>query len=159
MIFVTVGTQKFPFNRLIKEIDLLIYNKELNEKVFAQIGYCDYIPSSISFKRFINPDEFEKRLNEATIVITHGGTSSIIKAIKKQKKVIAVPRFSKFKEHVDNHQSEITSLFHKENYIREIDDVRALRNEIDFIKNWDPTPYISSNQKILKLIKDYIEAN
>ena len=31
MIFVTVGSQKFQFNRLLKKIDELIENKVINE--------------------------------------------------------------------------------------------------------------------------------
>ena len=38
MIFVAVGTQKFPFNRLLKGIDDLMDQGQLEEEVFAQIG-------------------------------------------------------------------------------------------------------------------------
>ena len=44
MIFVTLGSQKFQFNRLLIEIDRLIEEKYITDKVFAQIGYSDYKP-------------------------------------------------------------------------------------------------------------------
>ena len=40
MIFVTLGSQKFQFNRLLKAVDDL----KLDEEVFAQIGFSNYKP-------------------------------------------------------------------------------------------------------------------
>ena len=37
MIFVTTGSQKFQFNRLLQKIDLLIEEGMIREKVFAQV--------------------------------------------------------------------------------------------------------------------------
>ena len=46
MIFVTVGTQKFPFNRLLKKVDQLARDGVITEEVFIQTGNGDYIPVS-----------------------------------------------------------------------------------------------------------------
>ena len=46
MIFVTVGTQKFQFDRLLKEIDSLIASKYIKEKVFIQRGNSTYLPQN-----------------------------------------------------------------------------------------------------------------
>ena len=43
MIFVTVGTHEQPFNRLIKKIDDLVANGNINEKVIVQTGFSTYI--------------------------------------------------------------------------------------------------------------------
>ena len=51
--FITVGSQKFQFDRLLKEIDRLIEEKQLNsEEVFAQIGYSTYEPCHYSYQKF-----------------------------------------------------------------------------------------------------------
>lgn len=50
-------------------------------------------------------------------MITHGGTGAIIGAVKKGKKVIAVPRLVKYGEHVDNHQMQIIKQFSEMNLI------------------------------------------
>ena len=44
MIFVTTGSQKFQFNRLLQKIDLLIEEGMISVVVFAQIGVSDYQP-------------------------------------------------------------------------------------------------------------------
>ena len=38
MIFITLGSQKFQFNRLLKAIDKLVEQGKIKEEVFAQIG-------------------------------------------------------------------------------------------------------------------------
>ena len=52
MIFVTTGSQKFQFNRLLQKIDLLIEEGMIREEVFAQIGVSDYQPKHYEYCRF-----------------------------------------------------------------------------------------------------------
>ena len=92
MIFVTVGSQKFQFNRLLKEIDKLIEDKIIDSDVFAQIGVSDYIPKNYKYIKFLTSEEFNKYLNNCDMVITHAGTGVIVNAVKLEKKVIAIPR-------------------------------------------------------------------
>ena len=42
MIFITLGSQKFQFNRLLRAVDELIEKGVIDDTVFAQIGYSDY---------------------------------------------------------------------------------------------------------------------
>lgn len=57
MILVIVGSQKFQFNRLLKKIDELIDKGVIKEKVFAQVGYSDYIPRNFEYKKFLDREE------------------------------------------------------------------------------------------------------
>ena len=90
MIFVTTGSQKFQFNRLLQKIDLLIEEGMIREEVFAQIGVSDYQPKHYEYCRFLDREGFTGKLRECRMVITHGGTGVIIGAVKQGKKVIAV---------------------------------------------------------------------
>lgn len=126
MIFITVGSREYPFDRLLKEVDYLLETSGINEKVFAQIGQSTYSPKHFAFKRFISQEEFSKYQDEAHIIISHGGTGSLIGALKKEKKVIAVPRLAKFKEHIDDHQMQVSSVLHEENFLLMITDIKKL---------------------------------
>ena len=100
-IFITLGSQKFQFNRLLKAVDELCKKGTIDaDDVFAQIGYSDYLPQKYSYKKFLDRDEFSNEMGKADIVITHGGTGAIIGAVKKGKKVIAVPRLAKYGERI-----------------------------------------------------------
>ena len=104
LIFITVGTQKFQFNRLLKKIDDMKINGLISDEVFAQVGYSSYKPKSYNFKDFLNKDEFSSYMNSANIIVTHSGVGTIIKGLNLKKIVIVVPRLKRFKEHVDDHQ-------------------------------------------------------
>jgi UDP-N-acetylglucosamine transferase subunit ALG13 len=107
MIFVSVGTHHEGFDRLIKEIDLLVKNKKIKKKVFAQIGNGKYIPKNFKYTKFISEEEMEKQIKKCSIYITHGGVGSISNGLKFNKKILIVPRLKKFNEVIDNHQKEI----------------------------------------------------
>lgn len=159
MIFVTLGTQKFQFNRLLIKIDQLIEKKIITEPVMAQIGYSDYIPKNYEYKDFMDRDEFNKNINDSNLIITHGGTGAIINSLKLDKKIIAVPRQSKYGEHVDNHQFQIVKMFSKQHYIcavnKEIDEIdNLLLHRDDFNVN----KFKSNNEKFIKIINNYIES-
>ena len=111
MILVTLGSQKFQFDRLLQAIDRLVAEGRINEPVFAQIGYSDYLPQNYEYKKFLDREEFEKLQDNADIIVTHAGTGAIIGSVKKGKRVVAVPRLAKFGEHVDDHQLQIVEQF------------------------------------------------
>lgn len=158
MIFVTVGSQKFQFNRLLSKIDRLIEEGKITEEVFAQIGYSDYEPRNYKYKKFLDRYEFATIMSKCDTVITHGGTGAIINAIKKEKKVIAVPRLEKFGEHVDNHQLQITEQFVKMKFIEAVNEIDEIENVIERIKQIEFNTYVSNTKNILDNIERFIEA-
>lgn len=155
MIFVTVGSQKFQFNRLLKAVDTLISDRTITESVFAQTGYSDYVPKNYDYEPFIDRDEFAKKIEQADIVITHGGTGAIIGAVKQGKKVIAVPRMVKYGEHVDDHQMQIVEQFKELNLICACED-SDLKKAIETVKKKDYKSYQSNTDKIIKSIEEFI---
>ena len=53
MIFITLGSQKFQFNRLLKAVDKLVANGTITDNVVAQIGYSDYKPQNFGYENFL----------------------------------------------------------------------------------------------------------
>lgn len=157
MIFVTLGSQKFQFNRLLKVIDELVEKKLISEEVFAQIGYSDYVPKNYKYKDFLDREEFNNQMNKAEIVITHGGTGAIISAVKKEKKVIAVPRLAKYEEHVDNHQKEIVKQFEEMNFIYACENPKNLSVMIKKARKTEFDAYESNTQNVIDSIKNYLD--
>lgn len=152
MIFITLGSQKFQFNRLLKAVDEL----KLEEEVFAQIGYSDYRPQNFAYKEFLDRDEFAEIMGKADIVITHGGTGAIIGAVKKGKKVIAVPRLAKYGEHVDDHQIQLIEQFKEQNLIYGLADCTQLEEGLQFVKGHKFDAYESNTKTIIDSIESFI---
>lgn len=157
MIFVTVGSQKFQFNRLLKEVDTLAEEGLISDEIFAQTGSCTYEPHNMKFKAFLDRDEFQALMDSCDVVITHGGTGAIVGAIRRGKKTIAVPRLLEFDEHVDNHQIEIVSAFGRMGVIEACEDLSDLRDAYLRLRTKKYRPFVSNSEKFIEDLSLYIE--
>ena len=159
MIFITLGSQKFQFNRILKQVDKLIEDGVITDTVFAQIGNSDYEPVNYSFKRFLNREEFAQKQLECDVVITHGGTGAIIGALKKGKKVIAVPRLAKYGEHVDDHQLQLLHQFDEMNLIEPCYDIDHLAEAYHNLFTNNYNKYVSNTKAVIHCLDDIITSD
>ncbi len=158
MIFVTLGSREYQFNRLLKELDRLKASDALKEEIFAQIGGSDYEPKHYSFVRFLDREQFEALQEEADLIISHAGTGALISALKKGKKVISVPRLVRYKEHIDDHQLQISSVLSKEGYLWEVLDIEFLGSTIQVVKSNSQLKLWESRSRVLSLIEDFLQS-
>lgn len=121
MIFVTVGSRNYPFDRLFKKIDELYDKGEIKDKMFAQTGTSTYVPRNFEYKDFISQEEFLEKIQTADIVVSHGASGSIMKALNAGKKVIAVTRLEKYGEHINDHQIQNNEAFGSNHYVLSAD--------------------------------------
>ena len=157
MIFVTVGTHEQQFDRLIKEIDLLLEKKIITDNVFIQKGYSSYIPKNCDYSDFLNYDEMQKYIDISDTIITHGGPASFVSVLMKKKHVIIVPRMKEYEEHVNNHQVEFCVKLKEKynlNIVLKISDLsKYLKKSSDLI-NFD-TNNIFFNEKLINLVESW----
>ena len=159
MIFITLGSQKFQFNRLLNKIDNLIEKGIIKEEVFAQIGYSDYKPKYYSYNEFLDRNQFAAIMKQCDIVITHGGTGAIITAIKAEKKVIAIPRLKQYAEHVDDHQIQILKEFDDQELIAACYNLDSLESVYINLDKMVFKSYISNTKIIVDSIREFIAKN
>ena len=157
MILVTLGTQNNSFHRLLEEVQKNIDNGNIKEEVIVQNGYTKFDSKQMKLIKEIPQDEFNKLIDQANLVITHGGVGSIITAITKGKKVIAIPRLKKYNEHVNDHQIEIIDSFNEKGYIIGIHSVEELGKALEEAENFKPQKYVKNTGNILKLVEDIID--
>lgn len=156
MIFVTVGTHEQQFNRLIKAVDDLKSSGAIKDDVFIQTGFSTYVPNSCDYSPLLSYKEMDKYIENADIVITHGGPASFLNVLAKRKPLIIVPRKYKFDEHVNDHQLEFVEKLNQRgfglNYVDEVDELNEIINSISksdvFLSNND-----SFNKKFDNLVK------
>lgn len=163
MIFVTVGSRKYPFDRLFRKLDELYEDGTLTEPMFAQIGTSTYRPKLYIYKNFISPEEFDEKINEADIVVSHGASGSIMKALNAGKKVIAVTRLEKYGEHINDHQIQNNEAFSSNGYVLmadlEFDDLgecfKKIYDGTDGLRPWENKDPLA----IVNLIDKFIQEN
>lgn len=106
-------------------------NSLLDEKLIMQIGFSTYKPRYCEWKQMFSYHEMKKIMEEARIIITHGGPSSFILPLQMKKIPIVVPRQKEFKEHINNHQMEFCEqLSNRYANIITVTDVRILKTII-----------------------------
>lgn len=154
-IFVSVGVSPHGFDRLIKLVDKLpkrIFNEY---EVFGQIGTSQYLPKKFAYKRYLTPAVINKFYKNSEISICHAGSGSIYSSITNGCKTIVVPRYKKFREHVDNHQSQISEEFEKLNLVFVLREQNNLISLIEKAINTKIHPYKQDNL-IPQLINKYL---
>ena len=156
MILVLLGTQNNSFKRLLDKIQECIDNKIINEEVVVQAGHTVFNSSDMKILDFISQEELDNLLSQARIVITHGWVGSIVNSLKLSKKVIAVPRLSKYNEHVNDHQIQIVEKFNNEKYIIGITDISKLPSALSNIDNFTPKKYDTNSNNIINIISSFI---
>ncbi len=158
MIFVTVGSQKFQFNRLLEKVDELIESGVIKDEVLAQVGVSDYKPKHYKYVDFTTREEFAENLDKCDLLITHAGTGVIVTALKKGKKVIAVPRLAKYGEHVDDHQIQLVKQFNDLGLIEPLLNMDDMEKAIITVQLTEYKHYYSETARILEKIEEYVAA-
>lgn len=135
MIFVTVGTHEQPFNRLIQKIDELKRDGVINEEVIMQTGFSTYEPKYCTSYKLIPFNKMNEYVEQARIVITHGGPASFIMPLQIGKTPIVVPRQKKYDEHVNDHQADFSKAV--EERMKNIIVVEDVNELADTINNYE----------------------
>jgi UDP-N-acetylglucosamine transferase subunit ALG13 len=104
LVFVTVGTDHHPFDRLVRWLEAWL-ESGAKHRVRCLLQHGASVPSRVARScDFLGYDEMERAIHEATAVVCHGGPATIMLAAGAGKVPIVVPRVRALGEHVDDHQ-------------------------------------------------------
>lgn len=108
LVFVTVGTDHHPFDRLCGWSDAWVAEGRHPEVPwFVQSG-TSAAPVHAPARDYIRYEEMCDYMRRAVAVVCHGGPATIMDARKLGRVPIVVPRNADLGEHVDNHQQRFT---------------------------------------------------
>src|SRR5207247_675720 len=102
VIFVTVGHQ-MPFDRMVRVVDDWA-GRSGRTDLFGQIGRTDYRPRHFNVAAHISPEEFKRRMQNASGIVAHAGTGTIIAAMQLSKPLLVLPRLTALRETCNDHQ-------------------------------------------------------
>lgn len=162
MIYVTLGTQKFEFNRVLEYIDKAIENGLIQQELCVQAGYSSYEPKNYTVQKFIEKDEVERLIDESEFIISHGGSGSIIDALRIDKKMIIIPRDEKYGEHIDNHQFELVDKFYEKGLILKANTEDEFFEQLKRVVTFKPcniNEILHDGKKMKCIVDDFIKLN
>ena len=153
MILVLCGTQKQDFSRMIRAVEELADEHE----VIVQGGHNQYESNKVKVLGFISRKEMNELYDQADYIITHAGAGSMIQSLKKEKTTIAVPRLSKYGEHVNDHQIELADKLEKLGYLLVYHDGDQIKEVFNRAKQFKVKPYRLKGE-LVQLVDETIEA-
>ena len=155
-VFVPLGTQRFPFGRLV-----LAFNEMITQgfykpnEVVIQSSVYDVQPL-FSHYSLISNEQFNAYIDKTEVVVTHSGVNSIITCMERMEPLVIVPRLHQYGEHVDDHQLEIAELMEAKYGITVVHDMSKLKESIEAAKQRAYLPWVSHKKSLLCAIRSYI---
>ncbi|MFC5926752.1 glycosyltransferase [Micromonospora vulcania] len=102
-MLVAVGTDKHPFDRLVRWLEE--WHRAVGEDVEMTVQHghtrAPVVPGAVTF---LGHDELQTAMAEADLVLCHGGPATILEARRQGHLPIVMPRDPAGGEHVDDHQ-------------------------------------------------------
>lgn len=154
-LFATVGAI-LPFDRLVNMVAEAEARGEIPEDILVQTGIGGVTPTGVKTVETLPFEKMQDHLREADIVVCHGGTGSLITALRQGCRVVAVPRLFEHGEVYDNHQAEITDAFAARGYLAVartadelVDALKAVRGRPPAMATSDPAALIGHLNQLL----------
>jgi UDP-N-acetylglucosamine transferase subunit ALG13 len=142
MIFVTVGNVTQHFRRLLDAVDELADAGIFKQQpVIVQSGSNSYFASPHCIKQdFFPPDEYRKLINDAQVIVCHGGAGTLHHVFQAGKIPVVMPRRRKYGEHVDDQYQFVKTLAQEGRIIAAYEpaDLVEAINRVDVLKRISP---------------------
>jgi beta-1,4-N-acetylglucosaminyltransferase len=122
VIFVTLGTQAFQLDRLLRALDAL----PGDEPLVIQCGYATFRPARAEWHDHLSYEELVDHVQRARIVVCHAGVGSILTALEHGRRPVVVPRLHAFGEAVDDHQVPFARRLAAGGYVTLVEDLDRL---------------------------------
>jgi len=156
MIFLTVGTQ-FPFDRLVKAVDHAVERSGCAVEIFAQIADSVYRPRCFDAVSYLQKDDFDKNMREASSIISHAGMGTITAALEDKKPLLVMPRLRKYGEVVNDHQLAIAKKFEQLGHLMVAYNEQDVPEKIKTLEQFVPTERKKSVDAVTQRISSFIQ--
>lgn len=143
-VFLTVGSESC--DRLVRAFDEWAGKNGKGLRVLAQIGPGGFRPQNCESIDFLNPREYKKAFEQASLVVSHAGMGTIITAIQLQKRLVVMPRMASLGETRNEHQLATVHHFNRCPNLCIADTENHLATQIDSALSTQADQEVSSVQ-------------
>jgi UDP-N-acetylglucosamine transferase subunit ALG13 len=157
MILVTLGTQDKPFSRLLEAVQRAVDQGALKDRIVVQAGYTKFSSRDMEVFDYIEEEKFAAFLKQADLIITHGGVGTIMTGLREHKKILAAARLAQYKEHHNDHQTQLLEAFARDGYLIYMKDLSDIRPYLKQAETFVPRDYVPNRDYMVQLIRDFIE--
>jgi UDP-N-acetylglucosamine transferase subunit ALG13 len=122
LIFVTLGTQAFQLDRLLRALDRLPGDEEL----VIQCGRASFRPPRAVWFDQLSFEDLGDHVRRARVVVCHAGVGSVLIALEHGRRPVVVPRLKEYGEAVDDHQVGFARRLAAAGHVRLVEDLETL---------------------------------
>jgi UDP-N-acetylglucosamine transferase subunit ALG13 len=126
VIFVTVGTLHYPFDRLLHAVAEL----PGGEEVVVQCAAPWHASDRVRWIRDLPYDELVAHMRDARVVVSHAGVGSVLTALRIGRRPVVVPRLERYGEAVDDHQLAFGRKLAELGHVVLVEDPRTLAEAV-----------------------------
>jgi UDP-N-acetylglucosamine--N-acetylmuramyl-(pentapeptide) pyrophosphoryl-undecaprenol N-acetylglucosamine transferase len=152
LLFVTVGAT-LAFDRLVEGVARLKARGAIAEDVIIQTGVGGARPEGLETYETLPFKRMQAILRDADIVVCHGGTGSLITALREGCRVVAMPRRFDDGDHYDDHQGEITRAFTERGLIEVAQSEEALPAALAAVRAREPVVATSEPAELIAYLQ------
>jgi UDP-N-acetylglucosamine--N-acetylmuramyl-(pentapeptide) pyrophosphoryl-undecaprenol N-acetylglucosamine transferase len=157
LLFATVGAT-LPFDRLVRTVADAKAAGQIPETIILQVGEGGLKPDGTDAHETFPFDEVKAILRRADIVVCHGGTGSLITALREGCRVVALPRLFSLREHYDDHQLQITEAFAARGLLQIAHSPEEFSAALQRARQADPAIATTSPDQLIAYLNSTIEA-
>ncbi|MBL8770967.1 MAG: hypothetical protein JNK30_06250 [Phenylobacterium sp.] len=154
-LFATVGAT-LPFDRLVATVATAAEKGLVPERITVQTGIGGLKPEGLETHETLSFDRVQEILGDCSIVVCHGGTGSLITALRQGCQVIAIPRLSRLGEHYDDHQSEITSAFEARGLVQVANTQEEFEQALERARTRTATPATTDPRELIAFLDEVL---
>lgn len=131
MVLVAVGTDHHPFDRLVEWVDRWLADGAADRAdVLVQYG-TSRAPERARGTRLLDHAALQSAMDQAAVVVCHGGPATIMEARRHGHLPVCVPRDPGLGEHVDNHQQRFARRMGEAAVVRLAEDEETWRRAVE----------------------------
>lgn len=120
MIFVTLGTQAYQFDRLLRGLE------GIGEEIIVQGGPSTFRPERSTWFDYLEYAPLLEHIRRARIVVSHAGIGTVMTVVAEGKRPVVVPRLHRYGEAVDDHQVSIAGRLAEAGLVTLVEDPEQL---------------------------------
>jgi UDP-N-acetylglucosamine transferase subunit ALG13 len=154
MIFVTVGTNEAPFDRLIRALERI----PAGEPLVVQTGASAVRPAAATCFEHLPFDVLSDYVRRARTVVTHAGVGSVLVALSNGKRPVVVPRLARHGEAVDDHQLTFASRFARAGLVTLVEDEDALPEALAASADLGPRARPVADSRLTSELNGYLHS-
>jgi UDP-N-acetylglucosamine transferase subunit ALG13 len=129
LVLALAGTDHHPFDRLVHWLDVAAARRS-DVRVLVQHGSA-IAPYLAEGHAFLPHDRLSSLIEQATVVVCHGGPGTIMDARQAGHVPLCVPRDPRLGEHVDDHQQRFVDVVAEVGLVQRVSSLNDLLVGID----------------------------